>query len=325
MLNEYSDVVEPYWFQVPMTTWNGCSQIEPLWTAWDSSKKDLWVREKDKLAIREGMSVPFYYQGMTFEEFTELFAAWYSQGKTCGAFIGIRAGESLNRFRTIARDKPTLGGKKFTTNVVGDCWNVYPIYDWRTSDIWTYNSKFQKRYNRLYDRMHQAGMTIHQMRIDEPFGDTQRQSLWLYQIIEPDLWAKMVARVAGANTGSMYGEESGNILGNRYIRLPEGHTWKTFAELLLETMPPSTSEHYKNKIAIYIRWYSTRGYPEGIPDQADYRLETYNKAPSWRKVCKTLLRNDYWCRGLGFSPTKSTAYDKYMKLMKKRRDEWKII
>jgi hypothetical protein len=41
-------------------------------------------------------------------------------------------------------------------------------------------------------------MSIHQMRIDEPFGDTQRQGLWLYQVIEPKLWAKMTLRVAGA-------------------------------------------------------------------------------------------------------------------------------
>ncbi|PCO26282.1 hypothetical protein CP987_19510, partial [Morganella morganii] len=28
--------------------------------------------------------------------------------------------------------------------------------------------------------------------------------------------------------------------------------------------------------------------------------------PSWRRVCKVLLNNDYWCRQLSFSPTKSS-------------------
>ena len=173
--------------------------------------------------------------------------------------------------------------------------------------------------------MHQAGLTLHQMRIDEPFGDTQRQGLWLYQVIEPKMWSKMCIRVAGANTGNLYCQEGGNILGNRFIKLPQGHTWKSFAEMLLTTMPKKTGEHYKNKIAVYIRWFEKRGYENGIPDEADYKLETYGKVPSWRRICKAILRNDYWCRGLGFSPTKSTAYYKYMDLMKKRRNAWNIF
>jgi len=324
-LKSMSDIADSYWYQVPMTTWNGCSQFEPEWTAWDESKKDLWVRDKDSAAITDIRKIPFYYKGMTFEEFTGLFAEWYSNGKSCCCFVGIRAGESLNRFRTVARDKPTYQGKQWTTKVSENAWNSYPIYDWKTTDIWTYFGKSKKPYNKLYDRMHQAGMTISQMRIDEPFGDTQRQSLWLYQVIEPDLWAKIVSRVAGANTGGLYAKESGSILGNRYIKLPDGHTWESFAKLLLDTMPPTTSIHYKNKIAVYIQWHLVRGYEAGIPDEADYKLETYGKAPSWRKICKTILRNDYWCRGLGFSPTKSTAYAKYMDLMKRRRSKWGLF
>jgi hypothetical protein len=42
---------------------------------------------------------------------------------------------------------------------------------------------------------------------------------------------------------------------------------------------------------------------------------------TWRQIAKTLLRNDYWCRNLGFQITKSSAYEKYLALMKKKRDE----
>lgn len=322
MYEKYKDNIEPYWVQVPIRTWNGCSQFEPEWIAWDEEKKDLWVREKEKNSIKD---LPFYFKNMMFEEFTPMFAEWYSQGKKTACFIGIRTAESLNRFRTIAVTKNKRTEKTWITRVSNNAENIYPIYDWKTEDIWTFNGKFRKEYNPIYDYMHKAGMTIAQMRIDEPFGDTQRQGLWLYQIIEPSLWAKMVSRVAGANTGNMYCEESGNILGNRMIKLPDGKTWKQFSSLLLETMPKKTSEHYKNKIAVYLKWFMKRGYEDGIPDVADYKLETYGKVPSWRRITKALLRNDYWCRSLGFSPTKSTAYYKYMNLMKRRRNEWKIF
>jgi len=261
---------------------------------------------------------------MPFEEFVPCFGEWYAQGQQCAAFIGIRADESLNRFRTIARDKPMFDGKPWTTKVIANCWNIYPIYDWKTKDLWTYFGKFKKPYNKLYDRMYQAGMKISQMRICEPFGDEARKGLWLYQVVEPEMWAKVCLRVAGANTGALYSDEKGAVLGNHHIALPKGHTYKSFANHLLNTMPRPTAEHYKNKLAVYIKWWSKRGYEEGIPDMAELRLESYGKVPSWRKICKTILRNDYWCKGLGFSPTKTSAYKKYVELMKKRRADWKI-
>jgi CRISPR/Cas system-associated exonuclease Cas4 (RecB family) len=81
-------------------------------------------------------------------------------------------------------------------------------------------------------------------------------------------------------------------------------------------------EHYENKILLFQNWWEKKGYPDGIPDEADYRLEAAKKAPSWRRVCKSLLRNDYWCKGLGFTQQKSSGYVKYLQLMNRRKDEW---
>lgn len=322
----YADNIDPYWVALPMTTWNGCSQIETEWTAWDQGKRDLWVRQPDKLSITDESFFPFYYKGMTFEEFVPLFGKWYANGDECAAFVGIRADESLNRFRAVLpRDnKEIRGGKPYTTRVVDGVWNVYPIYDWQTADIWRYFAKFNKPYNVLYDRMHQAGVKLSQMRICEPFGDTQRQGLWLYQVIEPEMWAKLCLRVSGANTGALYAHEKGAVLGNGAISLPEGQTWQGFVAQIINTMPDKTATHYKNKIAVYIKWWSKKGYPDGIMDSADKSLEAKGKVPTWRKIAKTILRNDYWCKGMGFSPTKSTAYQKYLSLMERRRNEWGI-
>lgn len=322
----YKDNIDPYWISLPIRTWNGCSQFEPEWTAWEPGKEDLWVREKEPKSISDPLFLPFYFPTISFEEFVELFASWYGGDELTACFVGIRTQESLNRFRTIAsQTKVRHDGKPYTTNVIDKVFNVYPIYDWTTEDDWTYLSTAKKCYNVLYDRFYQAGLSIHQMRIDEPFGDTQRKNLWLYQVIEPALWAKMVIRVSGANTANLYSRETGNVMGNGKVQLPAGHTWKSFALMLLETMPSKTAEHYKGKIAVYIKWFSTRGYPDGIPDESPWELESINKAPAWRRVVRTLLRNDYWCRGMGFSPTKSQAYQKYVDLMKKRRKAWGIF
>jgi len=323
MFHKYRDHIEPYWISLPILTDNACSVFEPTWKCWDEDKRSIWVREKEPGTFCDASKLPFYFPNMTFEEFTPLFAKWYSNGEPCANFVGIRSGESLNRFRAIAANKVRFNNFKWSTNVVDNCWSFYPIYDWNTSDIWVYNGTQRKEYNPLYDVMHRAGLSIHSMRIDEPFGDTSRKGLWLYQIIEPKMWAKITARVSGANTVNEYGRTRGNILGNQTISLPAGHTWESFAKYLLETMPPKTAEHYKNKISIYLHWYKVRGYPDGIPDEEPWELR--DTVPGWRRICKALLKNDYWCRGLGFSITKSSAYEKYLNLMRRRRTEWGIF
>lgn len=322
MYDLYRDHIEPYWVALPIVLRNAVSQYEPRWICWEPGKEDVWIRRPPEMAITDQNFFPFYRYAMEFEEFVPEFGHWYSQGKLCACFVGIRADESLNRYRTIVRSKSKFEDKSWTTWCGGSVYNVYPIYDWKTQDIWVYNAKFNKPYNRLYDLMHQAGLTIHQMRICQPYGDDQRKGLWLFHIIEPETWARIVARVNGANQGALYAEESGNILGRIKISKPEGHTWESFAKLLLASMPERTREHFENKIAVFLHWWSERGYPNGIPDEAPAQQEANKEVPSWRRVCKALLRNDYWCKGLSFSQTKSEAYQKYLKVMKRRRERW---
>lgn len=318
---EYADVTEPYWCCLPIALRNAVSVYEPKWECWDAEKKEDWIRQPPDIAITGHEYFDFFQPGMEFEEFVPLFGEWYAKGKSCACFVGIRTDESLNRFRTIASTTKTVkDGKQYTTKVTDNVYNVYPIYDWRTEDIWTYHGKHaDKRYNKLYDYMHKAGLSIHQQRICQPYGDDQRRGLWLFHLIEPETWAKVVARVNGANSGALYIMDSGNINGYHKITKPDGHTWKSFALMFLNSLPPKTREHYKNKIMLFRKWWIERGYSPDIPDEVDLNLENKRDVPSWRRVCKSLLRNDYWCKGLGFSQHKSKAYEKYLELMRKRK------
>lgn len=326
MMETYADHIEPHWVSLPMHLRNAVSVYEPFWLCWDPAAKDVWVREPPPIAVTAEDAYPFFWRGMEFEEFVPLFGQWYAQGKSCACFVGIRTDESLNRFRTIATTKKTTHkSRQWTTRVVDEVYNIYPIYDWRVGDIWAYHGKNpEKRYNKLYDLMHRAGMTPHQMRICQPYGDDQRSSLWLYHLVEPQTWSRVVARVNGANGGAIYMQEWGNINGYRKVTKPKGHTWRTFCELLIGSMPPKSGVHYRNKVLLFDKWWTERGYPDGIPDEADYDMEQQRKAPSWRRVCKSLLRNDYWCKGLGFSQQKSAGYLAYLDLMRRRKEKWNV-
>lgn len=328
-LDLYKDNIEPYWVCLPIHLRNAVSQYEPQWVCWEPGKELDWIRQPPANAITDQAYFPFYLYKMEFEDFVPAFGHWYAQGKLCACFVGIRSDESLNRYRTIAGHGTKFEGRGWTNYVGKTLYNIYPIYDWKTEDDWTYLGKTGKPYNKLYDLMYKAGLSIHQQRICQPYGDDQRKGLWLFHLIEPETWARVVARVNGANQGALYANEPGNILGRIHINKPEGHTWESFARLLLESMPPKTKEHYENKIAVFIHWWEQRGYGgsygQTIPDEAPTDEEAARKTPSWRRICKVLLRNDYWCKGLSFSQHKSGAYEKYLKIMKKRRQLWKMV
>lgn len=320
----YADCIEPHWVALPLNLRNAVSQIAPQWTCWDPAAEALWVRPREPGAVADPAVYPFYRHAMEFEEFVQGFGEWYASGESCACLVGIRAQESLNRWRTVAKARRSrLLGKPWTAWKGGDLVNVYPIYDWKTEDIWTFVAKSGLPYNRIYDGMHRAGLSIHQARICQPYGDDQRRGLNLYHVLEPLTWTRVVARVAGANQGALYAGKRGNVLGNGHVELPAGHTWESFVAFLLDSMPAAEAEHYRDKIAVFIHWWREKRHID-IVDAADPKLEAKRKVPSWRRVAKVILRNDYLCKGLSFTQTKSGYYHKYRELMRKRRARWGI-
>jgi predicted phosphoadenosine phosphosulfate sulfurtransferase len=314
----YEKYLDIYWICLPIALRNAVSNFEPRWLAWDKNCKDQWVRNPPEYAITDVNFFPFFQEGYEFEEFVPEFGEWYSEGKPCACLVGIRTDESLNRFRTIAlKTKIKFKNKNYTTKVTDNTYNIYPIYDWAVSDLWHYhylNPSLPS--NKIYEQMHKAGLSPSQMRICQPYGDDQKRGLWLYHILEPATWYKVVNRVNGVNSGALYIQETGNITGYNKINKPSNHTWKSFCNLLLSSLPKSTQKHYITKFKVFLKWWKHRGYENGIPEEAPAILESKRIAPSWRRLCKVLLRNDYWCKGLGFTQPKSAAYGKYLELKK---------
>ena len=319
--------VQGWWVCLPIHLRNAVSQYQPHWLCWDKDKRDAWIRDypNNKWVVKDEDFFPFFVRGMEFEEFVPAFAEWFAGGEKTACCVGIRSDESLNRFRTIASEsKVKLDNKNWTTKLnpkeeSSKVYNCYPIYDWRVEDIWRANGKFGWDYNKIYDIMHLAGVPLHKMRLCQPYGDDQRQGLYLFKILEPETWAKIVNRVEGANFGNRYTENDRTTLGNYKVNLPEGHTYESYAQFLLDTMPPYLAEHYREKINKFIAWWDKEGV-KTIPDTADMKEEAKRKVPSWRRICKVLLKNDYWCKGLSFSQTKKEL-EKQVEMITKYRSE----
>lgn len=322
IIEQYKDNIDLHWFCGELLLRNAVSDFQPKWVCWDEENKNIWVREKPKEAS-DLSQYDFYIPKMEFEEVMVLFGEWYSRGELTAGFIGIRADESLHRYRAIVSNKTGLmhNGKKWTTKVSKKLFNVYPIYDWRTEDIWVFHSKNKHLpHNKIYDMMTMAGVKLSNQRLCQPFGDDQKRGLWLYHILESDTWYKLLNRVSGVNSGTLYIQERGSINGYNNITKPENHTWESYVNYLLKSLPTPMQIHYRERFKKFIAGWKKRGYDE-IPDEAPHELEVKCWAPSWKRMARCILRNDYYCKGLGQTQPLSEAYEKFKAIKEKRKNE----
>jgi predicted phosphoadenosine phosphosulfate sulfurtransferase len=331
-----NDLFDIYWCCLPLNLRNSLSVFQPFWTPWDLNNQDKWIRDYPDFPCITEKNNPFgfFRKHMEFEEFIYKFGEWYAKGKRTACLVGIRSDESFNRFRTIAlKQKGMLNNINWTTKIsrIEKLYACYPIYDWKTKDVWIANYKFEWDYNSLYDLLYKAGVKPDKMRICQPYGDDQRIGLNLFRAIEPDTWAKVVNRVSGANFGNIYCGT--RALGYKRVKLPEGHTWESYTKLLLKTLPRAVSENYKIRFVKFIKHWQFRGsavntswMPEeaifsgrlsargkkdqplviykSIPDKLPFWAEAKRIGPSWRRMAICILKNDQLCRSLSFSQTK---------------------
>lgn len=341
ILDKNLDILDVYWCCMPITLPCTVSAYHIEWQCWGNRDKDRWIRPMPCMAYvvnYENHPFDFFHEDMSYDEFWDGFAEWYSQGKSCANLIGIRASESLNRFRAILNErKETKDGHMWTKKNTAHTYNCYPIYDWRTEDIWTANARFEWEYNKLYDIFFKAGVPVHKMRVASPFMSESKSSLNLYRVIDPHTWARLCARVQGANFVATYGKQ----LGYKSFKLPPNHTWKSFVKFLLATLPKEVSENFRMRFVQSIKFWGRTGrglYPEIIeqlekhgirfrlngktphgskmldrvriqrmPDHLDMLSCHNSTVASWKRLAITIMKNDHTCKYMGLQPTLEQA------------------
>ena len=336
------DEVEPYGVCLPMATRTALSSYQMYWYPWDDTKKESWVRPMPKhpyVINLEHNPVTTYRYRMHQEDLAKQFGRWYrmSHGdRKTVCLLGIRADESLQRYSGILNKKHGYMDKCWISRQFKDVWAASPIYDWSNSDVWHANYLFGYDYNKLYDLYNMAGLKPNQMRVASPFNDYAKDSLNLYRTIDPEIWAKLVGRVKGANFASIYGRTK--AMGYRSLTLPEGHTWESYTKFLLDTLPARLRNNYVRKFNTSIKFWHTKGggleenviqeltdhgyhirrngvsnytvmknsriiFLDKIPDHTD-DIKSSRDIPSWKRMCYCILKNDHICRFMGFGLTR---------------------
>lgn len=324
---------------VPFKVTTCTSAHQTYWRPWDPDQRALWVRPPPPTHLGPE-SFDFLTPDLWDYDFQQRFAHWrharVGAKRTC-VLVGIRAQESLDRWRAIVSDRNVNKFERVPWTTVsgpGVC-VAYPIYDWATEDIWTANARFGWDYNRLYDLFHLAGVPLHAQRVASPFISAAKSSLSLYRAIDPQVWGRLVSRVNGVNFTALYGDTK--LMGWRSITKPDHLTWKQYALFLLDTLPPDTAAGFRAKLATSIKFWRDKGgvltdetvddlrragiafdvgeqsvyrtskrpvrmeYADDV-DSAEFRL-----LPTWKRIVVCILKNDHTGKYMGFAPTKEEA------------------
>lgn len=345
---EYLDILHVC---VPFKVTTCTSMFQSFWRPWEASKKDIWVREMPDNAMTAS-DFGFYDENMWDYDFQEKLSIWaheQSKAERTAVLVGIRTQESLNRWRAIHKDRDSrLDNLEYSKKVADNIYNFYPIYDWKTEDIWVANARFQFNYNKLYDLYYQAGVPLDSMRVASPFISEGQESLKLYKVIEPHTWGKLVSRVNGVNFTGLYGGTTAT--GWKNIKKPEHFTWKQYMEFLLDSLPENVKVGYLSKLDTSIKFWREKGgvlsdevisqldelsikYEFGIhnykTDKKAVKLEylddidisDFKAVPTYKRMCVCILKNDHLCKYMGFSQTKQEmkkrkeAIEKYAKIL----------
>jgi predicted phosphoadenosine phosphosulfate sulfurtransferase len=330
-----------YWLCLPISAACAVSMHQTSWTPWDADQKAIWVREMPTggYVVSEDNCQFQFTKGIKGFDARIDFAKWFAakHGKTA-VLVGIRADESLSRLAMItsARRSSMYKGIRHSSVVDEKKVNFWPIYDWGVEDVWVANGKLGFDYNKIYDLFYKAGLSLPQMRVASPFHQCGQESLHLFKVIDPDSWAKMVGRVNGVNFTAIYGGTT--AMGWRRITKPPHFTWKQYAEFLLSTLPDATRKKYETKIAKSQWHWREQGGARGAEFIAqiekegwkirrtgikrgknndevvfidemmdDTAVDEFRKAPTWKRVCVAIMRNDVNCLYMGFKRTKGQA------------------
>jgi len=230
--------VERHWYQVPVRLTNATSYLQAFLHAWGPGEQ--WMRPKDPLAIHaiEGEHPQRFYP------FIEWFEQRWPRDRTC-FLVGLRAEESLNRFRAVIKN-PGLPELPWTTVTRGIV-KAYPLYDWTYEDVWHHICIEGLSYNRIYDFLWRQGLHIQEVRVSNLIHEHSFKCLARLHEFEPDTYDRLVARMMGAHVAERYAREG--MVYDARERPAAFATWRGYRDFLLGSTPTVYRERFERRFA----------------------------------------------------------------------------
>lgn len=180
------------WYCLPLKQVSGFHKLQndERWVTWEPGKEDCWVRQPPSFAITRSPYLEYAGQ-MNYQTFLPIIT------KDGIQMIGVRASESLQRATFLSKMNMGKGG------ITGKN-SIFPIYDWRDSDVWLYIRENHLDYPDAYIDLYRAGVSRNHLRLSNFFAMDSCAGLRTIAETEPELWARIERREPNAYLTLLY-------------------------------------------------------------------------------------------------------------------------
>jgi predicted phosphoadenosine phosphosulfate sulfurtransferase len=180
------------WYCLPVKQVSMLHQLQDdeSWITWEPGKEDIWMRKPPPFAITRDPALEYAGQ-MNYQTFLPKVS------KDGLMLVGVRAYESVQRMKYMA-----------TVNMTEGCTTgnnlIYPIYDWKDTDVWLYIKEHKLKFPESYIDLYRVGVNRHQLRLCQFFGHESITGLRYVAETDPDLWARIQRREPNAYLALLY-------------------------------------------------------------------------------------------------------------------------
>ena len=271
IMNLFPENTIKCWLQCQFRLTNSTSFKDSQLNCWERGKNKIWMRSKEPDSIHykpwslDEETVRDKVKGFGFYDMIDNFQR--INPNTC-FFVGLRATESPNRWRAVAKN-PGYKDVYYSTDIGQGSISCYPLYDWNFQDIWKFIYDNQLRYSKIYDYQFKKGMHRQEIRVSSLIHEKSFKALVELPEFEPKTYDKLLKRVGGISIGNLYGKDTKML---QVRKLPKNYnSWREYRDFLLKTYPD------KEKREIFVKRFAKH-------------LDNDYVA---RQQCRQLILNDY--------------------------------
>ena len=270
LMSLYPENTNRFWLQIPFNLTNSTSFADGQVKCWEQSKKKLWMhpRKKENILTKtwsHETKIADKNKGFGFYDVLYNFELSF---ENTAFLVGLRADESLNRYRTMVKHK---GYKDiyWSTKRAGTNYTFYPIYDWGFHDVWKYIGEQKIRYHKYYDFAYKKGKHINEIRVSSLTHEKSFKSIQDLPEFEFDTYEKLLKRIKGISFAQETAKDKKMF---KVQTLPKNYkTWREYRDFLLATYPD------ESKKPIFEKRFKKHLNNEFVA----------------RQQCKQLILNDY--------------------------------
>ena len=252
LMNMYPENTNRFWLQIPFNLTNSTSLEESQLMAWNQADKKRWMRKRDSKNIlnqtwSHKTKIADKTKGFGFYDLIENFELSF---ENTAFLIGLRADESLNRYRTMVKNpgfKNIMWSTKKNKN-----FNFYPIFDWGFHDVWKYIGENKLKYHKYYDYCFKKGKGVNEIRVSSLTHEKSFKSIQDLPEFEPKTYEKLLKRIKGISFSQETGRDKKMF---KVQKLPKNiKTWFEYKEILLENYPDKEiKEKFKKRFDKHLK------------------------------------------------------------------------